>query len=240
MHKRPSRWPHSAQSPSSAAGWSSAWSVTALSISSAMRPAPLSLPGDSGRCPGPEFLLGAVRVSALVHDPGGVAPGAPGAHHARLGGLSTPSLAGLRPRWSRPEACGCARDPGRCRRIRRHQGSLRAHLGGLVMIDYACCCQIQHPISSRDSAPRSLPPPCPSIRAPSPTGSPRSASGPGKRVHGPVNSIRSRRRLAGCSTRIRIPPPRSGSGCASTALRGATPWSKPTCAPSDPSVRPPF
>jgi hypothetical protein len=36
----PSRWPNAGRSRSSAAGWISAWSVSALSISAALRPAP--------------------------------------------------------------------------------------------------------------------------------------------------------------------------------------------------------
>ena len=36
----PSRWPNSDACPTSSAGWISAWSVSAISISSAMRPAP--------------------------------------------------------------------------------------------------------------------------------------------------------------------------------------------------------
>ena len=47
------------------------------------------------------------------------------------------------------------------------------------MIDYACFCQIKHLHEQQASVPRRLPPPCASIRARWPTGSPRSASGPG-------------------------------------------------------------
>ena len=39
----PSRWPNSAQSPSSSAGWISAWSVSAISISSALQACALYL-----------------------------------------------------------------------------------------------------------------------------------------------------------------------------------------------------
>ena len=102
------------------------------------------------------------------------------------------------------------------------------------MIDYHTFARSKPCMSSMDSLSLRLPP-LSSIRAPSPSGCAKSASGRDNRRHEPVNSIRLSSRLSTCWKSTPIVPHKSCSTYASRALRAATPRSKPTCELSAPA-----
>lgn len=104
------------------------------------------------------------------------------------------------------------------------------------MIDYHQFCQIKD-LHERDGFKASqIAAVLASIPKPWPIGWAKSASGLENTRRARVNSSPSRPRFARCWRSIPIVPPRSGRACANTALKAATPPSKPTCARSDPGA----
>ena len=186
---------------------------------------------------GLSFYADRSLCAALVHDPSGVTPGATGACHVCLGGLSdalsTRSWLSIETRCAPPLSARPRRattNPWTSKRCSSRSGRCcHDRLSPLLPDQTPACPPGTERLADRQSRlprsphggllarPRALPPP----QAP---------------ARPQANSIHSNRTLSACWNAIPIRPRRSSSACASTALPAAMRWSKPMCAPCDPAA----